>query len=98
MENYRLLIKNQVLTNFGEVMGYDLKGMVITDIKNLHTCNKFEDILIHKDMAISDGAYIAHTTANSVILGHNELIVNLNEREKIRNLLLAISKIAYGSN
>lgn len=98
MENYRLLIKNQVLTDFGDVVGYDLKDMIITEIRNLHTSTKFEDILIHKDMAISDGAYIAHTTANSVILGHNELIVSLSERDKIRNLLLAISEIAYGSN
>lgn len=95
MENFRLLLKGQVLTGFGEITGYDLKDVSIREIKNLHTSTKFEDILIHKDMQISDGAYIAHTTANSIILGHNELVLNSTDREKIRNLLLAISKIVY---
>lgn len=98
MENYRLLVTRRVLTDLGELLGYDLKDLVIKEIRNLHTNNKFEDILIHKNMAISDGAYIAHTTANSVILGHNELLIDTTSREKIRNLLLAISKIAYGSD
>lgn len=78
-------------------MIYDFERLQLTEIRNIHTKEEYDDIFIHGGMQLSDGAYLAQTITGGIRIGHTELILNGASKFHKNMLLTMISAIADGA-